>query len=291
MKRIGILFGGENSFPGSLVEQINARNLDGLQAEFCPHRHGRGRQSEQAAALRGPHRSHLPRRSLLRAFLSTPRCTNRGPQQSLLGLGRRQVLQLRAGHEARCERPATVLLPHKQIPAGATDHSFRNLEYPLDWRQSLPPWRGGLPQAHRRRRLRDVYHVHSREEFFRAYDQTRDLCMVYQKAVDYNRLLPLLCRRPAEGAHHGLRPAPPARRALRPEPRAVLRTLLKRMRLDAVKLCRASATTSTRSSSPSRTAPPTHRLHEPRPRRPTCTPSARPNFDWDRQRSRRSGHR
>ena len=34
MKRIGILFGGENSFPGALVEQINARNIDGIQAEF-----------------------------------------------------------------------------------------------------------------------------------------------------------------------------------------------------------------------------------------------------------------
>jgi len=34
MKRIGVLFGGENSFPGALVEQINARNIDGIQAEF-----------------------------------------------------------------------------------------------------------------------------------------------------------------------------------------------------------------------------------------------------------------
>ncbi len=34
MKKIGILFGMENSFPGALVEHINARNLDGIQAEF-----------------------------------------------------------------------------------------------------------------------------------------------------------------------------------------------------------------------------------------------------------------
>ena len=32
---------------------------------------------------------------------------------------------------------------------------------------------------------RDVHEVHSREEFFRAYDQSRNLCMVYQKAVDF----------------------------------------------------------------------------------------------------------
>jgi hypothetical protein len=34
MKTIGVLFGMENSFPGALVEHINARNLDGIRAEF-----------------------------------------------------------------------------------------------------------------------------------------------------------------------------------------------------------------------------------------------------------------
>ena len=34
VKKIGILFGVENSFPSALVEQINARNVDGIRAEF-----------------------------------------------------------------------------------------------------------------------------------------------------------------------------------------------------------------------------------------------------------------
>jgi hypothetical protein len=34
MKRIGVLFGMENSFPGALVEHINARAIDGIEAEF-----------------------------------------------------------------------------------------------------------------------------------------------------------------------------------------------------------------------------------------------------------------
>ena len=34
MKKIGVLFGMENSFPGALVEHINARNEDGIAAEF-----------------------------------------------------------------------------------------------------------------------------------------------------------------------------------------------------------------------------------------------------------------
>ncbi len=32
---------------------------------------------------------------------------------------------------------------------------------------------------------RDVHHIRTREEFFKAYDQSRDLCMTYQKAVEF----------------------------------------------------------------------------------------------------------
>ena len=34
MKKIGVLFGMENTFPGALVEKINSMELDGITAEF-----------------------------------------------------------------------------------------------------------------------------------------------------------------------------------------------------------------------------------------------------------------
>jgi len=34
MKRIGVLFGQEHSFPGALVERINTKHTDGIMAEF-----------------------------------------------------------------------------------------------------------------------------------------------------------------------------------------------------------------------------------------------------------------
>src|ERR1700751_5230394 len=34
MKKIGVLFGMENTFPGALVERINSMSLDGISAEF-----------------------------------------------------------------------------------------------------------------------------------------------------------------------------------------------------------------------------------------------------------------
>ena len=34
MKKIGVLFGMENTFPGALVERINSMAIDGISAEF-----------------------------------------------------------------------------------------------------------------------------------------------------------------------------------------------------------------------------------------------------------------
>jgi hypothetical protein len=85
--------------------------------------------------------------------------------------------------------------------------------------------------------------VHSRDEFFRAFDQTRDLCMVFQKAIEYTeyfrcfvvgqkkvRVMPYDPRRP-----HAERYLKDAAR-----PRTLhARLLWRQMEEDAIKLCRA----------------------------------------------------
>ena len=40
MKKIGVLFGMENSFPGALVEHINARNVEGIRGRVRRDRRG-----------------------------------------------------------------------------------------------------------------------------------------------------------------------------------------------------------------------------------------------------------
>jgi hypothetical protein len=125
-------------------------------------------------------------------------------------------------------------------PNETTEKSMRNLEFPLDWdavfayvgeHGYLKPVDGGG--------WRDVYNVHNREEFFRAYDQSRDLCMMYQKAVDFTayfrcyvvgrkkvRIMPYDPRRPH------------AERYIQKPPR-YSQKLLKRIEQDSLKLCRA----------------------------------------------------
>ncbi|MGI4850780.1 MAG: hypothetical protein ACRYGR_02425 [Janthinobacterium lividum] len=105
--------------------------------------------------------------------------------------------------------PETVLLPHKNCPSRINTQSLLNLNFPLDWR-SISDYVGfpSLPETHDGGEWRDVFHVHNPDEFFRAYDLTRDLCVALQAAMDFDDLLPLLCRWPEGSTPEAARPAP-----------------------------------------------------------------------------------
>jgi glutathione synthase/RimK-type ligase-like ATP-grasp enzyme len=238
MKKIGILFGVENSFPSALVEQINSRNIDGIQAEFVLTGAVQLAKTPHYAVIvdRISHAVPFYRALLKHAALHGTAVINNPFWASADDKFFNYTLAKKLGVAI----PPTVILPHKQLPEGATDRSMRNLEFPLDWEAVfayagehgfLKPIDGGG--------WRDVHHVHTREEFFRAYDESRDLCMVYQKAVDFSeyfrcyvvgrnkvRIMAYDPRRPhAERYVENATPVP--------------RTLLKRMRQDAIKLCEA----------------------------------------------------
>ena len=238
MRRIGVLFGSENSFPGALVEHINARNLQGIKAEFVVT----GAVPLDAAKRydviidRISHEIPFYRSFLKNAALQGTIVIN----SPFWGSADDKFVNYTLAKKIGVPVPATVLLPHKNLPAGTTEHSVRNLEYPLDWdavfanvgeHGFLKPVNGGG--------WRDVHHVNSREEFFRAYDQTRDLCMMYQRAVDYTEYFRCYVVGRKKVRVMGYDPRMPhAERYLQRPPR-YSKTLLYRVEQNALKLCRA----------------------------------------------------
>ncbi len=242
MKKIGILFGVENSFPSALVEQINARNPAGIQAEFVLTGAVALNQAPHYAVIfdRISHDVPFYRAYLKHAALNGTAVINNPFWASADDKFFNYALARSLGVAV----PPTVLLPHKQLPNGTSDKSMRNLEFPLDWDSVfaavgehgfLKPIDGGG--------WRDVHEVRSRDEFFRAFDQSRDLCMVFQKAVEFSdyfrcfvvgqkkvRIMPYDPRRPhAERYLKGV---------ARPRTLAA-RLLYRKMEEDALKLCRA----------------------------------------------------
>ncbi len=136
--------------------------------------------------------------------------------------------------------PKTVLLPHKQHPPGTETTSFRNLKF-VDWNDVFAylGWPIFMKPAHGGG-WRDVYKCEDREEFFRAYDQTRDLAMMAQEAIEFRdyfrcyvvgrskvHVMPYDPRQPHHLRYEGARG-----RAVAPE-------MLERVTRDALALCRA----------------------------------------------------
>ena len=238
MRRIGVLFGMENTFPGALVERINGMKVDGLVAEFVQIGGIRMAEPPKYAVIvdRISHDVPFYRAWLKTAALSGTVIINNPFWWSADDKFFNYSLATKLGVAI----PRTVLLPHKEHPPGTTDRSMRNLEYPLDWERIfeyvgfpafLKPFDGGG--------WRDVHRVTSKEEFFRAYDQTRTLCMTLQAAVNFKEYF--RCYVVGQDKVHIMPydPRAPFHERYVKQPPQYERALLDRVELDARTLCRA----------------------------------------------------
>jgi hypothetical protein len=184
MKRIGILFGMENTFPGALVDRINSFDMPEVKAEFVQLGGVKMAEPSRYAVIvdRISHDVPFYRAWLKNCALSGTYIINNPFWWSADDKFFNYALASKLGVAI----PKTVILPHKEHPPGTTDRSMRNLLYPLDWDgifeyvgfpAFLKPFDGGG--------WRDVHRVNTREELFSAYDQTRTLCMTLQSAVNF----------------------------------------------------------------------------------------------------------
>ena len=185
MKRIGIVYGMENSFPPALVDKINAMHVPDVVAEHvkigairmdehCPYR---------VIIDRISHDIPFYRAWLKNAILDGATVVNDPFWWSADDKFFNYALSSKLG----VATPRTVILPHKTHPPGTTDQSMRNLTYPLDWQQVfhyigfpafLKPHSGGG--------WKSVYKVTTPEEFFEAYNDTGDLCMTLQQGIEFD---------------------------------------------------------------------------------------------------------
>jgi hypothetical protein len=86
---------------------------------------------------------------------------------------------------------------------------------------------------------RDVYHIHNRAEFFDAYNQSHQLCMMYQKAVDFNEYFRCYVVAQSKVNIMPYDPRRPHHERYIQNPPAYDPKLLKRVEKDALTLCRA----------------------------------------------------
>ncbi len=238
MKKIGVLFGRENTFPGALVERINSMEVDGIRAEFVELGGLKmGEPSGYSVIVdRISHDLPFYRAYLKNAVLTGTQVINNPFWWSADDKFFNYALAAKLGVAV----PRTVLLPHKTFPRDIDESSLRNLEYPLDWQDIfdyvkfpafLKPHDGGG--------WRDVFHVHSPEEFFHAYDQTRDLCMTLQAAVNFKEYFRCYVVGQSEVRIMAYDPRRPHHERYLQDPPRYSPALLARVKKDALTLCKA----------------------------------------------------
>lgn len=184
-KKIGIIYGMENTFPSALVERINGKNVRDVTAEHI--RIGGIKMAEPSGYRviidRISHDIDFFRAYLKNAVLTGTTVINNPFWWSADDKFFNYALASKIGVAV----PNTVVLPHKMHPPGTTVQSMRNLMFPLNWEEIfdyvgfpafLKPFSGGG--------WKHVYKVNSPEEFYNAYDQTGTICMTLQSAVEFN---------------------------------------------------------------------------------------------------------
>jgi hypothetical protein len=184
MTKIGVLYGMEESFPPALVDRINAMAITGVSAEHL--RVGEVRMAEPSGygviVDRISHDIPFYRSYLKNAMLTGTKVINNPFWWSADDKFFNYALASKLGIAV----PPTALLPHKTHPTGTTEKSMRNLQYPLPWNEIFEYV--GFPaflKPHDGGGWKSVYKVDTPQEFFAAYDESEQLCMTLQGAVQF----------------------------------------------------------------------------------------------------------
>ena len=238
MKKIGIIFGMENTFPPALVEKINSMKVPDVEAEFVKIGGIRMDEPRKYAVILDRISQDIPfyRAYLKNAMLQGTTVIN----NPFWWTADDKFFNYAMAHKMGVAIPPTVILPHHKHPPDTTDQSMRNLIYQLNWDELfayvgfpafLKPYAGGG--------WKHVYKCHSPEEFFQFYNQTGDLCMTLQHGVEFDDYF--RCYVVGQEKVHIMRYDPKAPHHERyvkgnPQPAPALK---ERVEKDALSLCRA----------------------------------------------------
>ncbi|HLP27976.1 MAG TPA: hypothetical protein VK147_04995 [Candidatus Didemnitutus sp.] len=191
MKKVGLLFGMEQTFPPALVEEINRRD-QGVAAEFVKIGGVTLESLFEYDVILDRISQDVPfyRAMLKVAALNGVRVVNNPFWWSADD----KFFNYAVADKAGIPVPKTVLLPSKNHPPDTTAESFRNLMFPLNWQDIfdyvgfpsyLKPFDGGG--------WKHVYKVDSIEEFFTAYSETADIVMTLQEGIDFTEYYRCYC--------------------------------------------------------------------------------------------------
>lgn len=192
MKKIGILFGKERSFPMAFIDKVNSKGIPGVEAE--PVRIDKAVQGEFSGyhVILDRISQDVPfyRTWLKNAALTGTTVINNPFWWSADDKYFNNCLMTKIGIPV----PKTVILPSHDLPADTSAESFSNLAFPLDWDAIfsyvgfpayMKPFAGGG--------WKNVYRLGDKEEFFQKHRETAQLVMLLQEEIVFTEYYRCYC--------------------------------------------------------------------------------------------------
>jgi len=192
MKKIGILYGQERSFPMAFIERINSKGVDNIIAE--PVRIDKVMQGadDEYAVILDRISQDVPfyRAYLKNAAICGTAVINNPFWWSADEKFFNNALAVKIGVPV----PKTVILPSRNLPSDTNDQSFSNLAYPLDWEgifkyvgfpAYMKPFAGGG--------WKNVYKLTDIEDFFHKHSETGQLVMLLQEEIVFTEYYRCYC--------------------------------------------------------------------------------------------------
>jgi hypothetical protein len=192
MKKIGILFGQERSFPMAFIERVNSKGIENILAE--PVRIDKAVQGAKTdyAVIIDRISQDVPfyRTWLKNAALTGTAVINNPFWWSADDKFFNNCLMTKVGVPV----PKTVILPSYELPPDTTDQTFSNLAYPLDWEgifnyvgfpAYMKPYHGGG--------WKNVYRLASKEDFYDKHKETEKLVMLLQEEIVFEEYYRCYC--------------------------------------------------------------------------------------------------
>lgn len=191
-KKIGILFGKENSFPSAFVDKVNSLADGKFEAEFVTiDKVIQGAPTNYVVILdRISHDVPFYRAYLKNAALNGTSIINNPFWSSADEKFFNNCLATRIGVSV----PKTVILPSFELPDDTSRESFRNLSYPLAWEAIfdyiqfpayMKPFAGGG--------WKSVYRLENKEAFFSKHKETKQLVMLLQEEIIFEEYYRCYC--------------------------------------------------------------------------------------------------
>ncbi len=192
MKKIGILFGRERTFPHAFIDRVNSKNIQGIVAEpVMIDKALQGIPSGYTVIIdRISQDVPFYRTWLKNAALTGTYVINNPFWWSADDKYFNNCLMTQIGVPV----PKTAILPSNHLPDDTSPESFTNLSYPLDWQSIfaaigfpayMKPFAGGG--------WKNVYRLGSAEEFFEKHKETGQLVMMLQEEIVFEEYYRCYC--------------------------------------------------------------------------------------------------